>query len=84
MHVLVQLIADFGHDADIGGGGRTSGEIFVVVARVVDSDVATNNELSISGHGKCCESKGQKNFFHFFEVLVKQYVICLLLNFLKI
>lgn len=84
LHVLVQLIADFGHDADGGCGSRTSGEVFVVVAIVVDTEVATNNKLSISGHGKCCESEGQKNFFHFFKVLVKQYVICLLLNFLKI
>lgn len=73
LHVVVQLIADLGHDGDSGvgvvgvsGGGDETSVVLIVVALVVESHVATDNELSIGGECECCESKGQKNFFHFF------------------
>lgn len=68
LHVVVQLIADFGQDGDVGVGLATieGGVVVVVVSIVAETDVATDNELSVGGECECCESKGQKNFFHFF------------------
>ena len=78
LHVVVQLIADFGQDGDVGVGLATigGGVVVVVVSIVAETDVATDNELCVGGECECCESKGQKNFFHFFDFFVKQCVIC--------
>jgi len=57
LHVFVQLVANFGHDGEAVGGG-TAGIVFRMPVVVISIDVATDNQLSISGHCECCESKG--------------------------
>ena len=56
LHVVVQPVADFGHDGELGGGVVTV--VTGAVSVMVKTDVATDNPLSASGEGKCCKSKG--------------------------
>lgn len=57
LHFFIQLIANFGHDAE-AVGGCTGDIVFQVPVVVAGIDVTTDNQLSVSGHCKSCKCKG--------------------------
>lgn len=65
LHFVVQLITDFRHDGDIGGGVADTTSIIIVMSAVVTkSDLATEDKLCICCHCESDESEGHKDFFH--------------------
>lgn len=66
LHFVVQLIADFRHDSNIGAGIANDTSVIVIMSTIVsETHMATKNELCICGHCKSNESEGDKEFFHF-------------------
>lgn len=65
LHFVIQLITDFRHDGDIGGGVADTTSIIIVMSAVVTkSDLATEDELCICSHSESDECEGHKDFFH--------------------
>lgn len=57
LHFFVQLIANFGQDADAGVGGTDDIVVRMPVV-VAGVDVSSNNPLGVGGECECCESNG--------------------------